>query len=52
MGDYKSLYNDKEEIKEEKSLADLLKLEFGEVINEGPAYEYSKYIKDIEKKNE
>ena len=31
------------------SVADLLKEEFGDTINEGPAYEYAKYTKNIDK---
>ena len=31
------------------SVTELLKEEFGDTINEGPAYEYSKFIKKIEK---
>ena len=34
------------------SVTDLLKEEFGGTINEGPAYEYEKITKDIEKKKE
>ena len=33
-------------------ITDLLKEEFGDTINEGPAYEYEKITKDIEKKKE
>ena len=41
----------KEKIPDEPkpSVSDLLKEEFGDTINEGPAYEYSKFIKKIEK---
>ena len=31
------------------TLCNMLKEEFGDTINEGPAYEYSKFIKKIEK---
>ena len=31
------------------SVSDLLKEEFGDTIDEGPAYEYAKHIKNIEK---
>ena len=31
------------------SVSDLLKEEFGDTINEGPAYEYDKYVSAIEK---
>ena len=31
------------------SVTELLKEEFGDTINEGPAYEYAKYTKNIEK---
>ena len=31
------------------SITEGLKKEFGDTINEGPAYEYAKYVKNIEK---
>ena len=41
----------KKVVKEEPkpTVTDILKEQFGDTVNEGPAYEYSKYIKDIEK---
>ena len=40
----------KEVVEEPKpSVADVLKEEFGDTINEGPAYEYGNYVKKMEK---